>query len=212
MTNTDEITVDLSNDETLAELEQDDNDEPDKQQPPEMRSAPSEPEDDERTASQQELFEAAQEDAVKRLQNADGDCEAAIDEAVESLEQHSQQLQQAKQQLQQAEQRIERLEMTKERVEEQPPDCQVIQTLAGGISLEVPTDAYQQTTAQKAEGVETYTRGNLVDEIDETIEALEGQVGDLENRIDSMEQSTQQTQLAIQQLQSKGEIDRALDD
>mgnify|MGYP006277791343 CR=1 FL=1 len=201
MSNKDEIQVDLSDDETLAELEQDGPDEPDQQQPPEMRSAPSEPDDDDRTASQQELFEAAQEDAVRRLQNADGDCDAAIDEAVESLEQHSQQLQQAKQQKQQAEQRIERLEMTKGRVRDQRPEYDVIQTLAGGISLEVPHD-----------DEDAYDRLDLINEIDETVEALEGQVDDLEDRIDSMEQSAQQTQLAIQQLQSKGEIDRALDD
>lgn len=223
---TENIEVDLSHDDaTLDEIEHK-HDADDTQDPPEMESAPDiEPDtdadpvqspEDEELERQRELDARAKREAKKRRKNADGETEGervenAIDDAIESIERASQQLQQIKQQRQQAEQRIERLEMTRDRLGEQPDDCTVIQTLAGGISMEVPPeDGYTKETVSgeeiKVSHTSSYDRGDLMDEIAETIEALEGSVDDLGGQEDSLEQALEQTQMAVQHLQNTGEI------
>lgn len=204
-----EIDVDLTPDDaTLDEMDQ--------QQeaadaPPKMKSAQAaagEPDD-----SPQQKAEAIEQEAKERLRNADGETHAekasnAVEEAVESLQKNGQQLQQLEQQKQQAENRIERLEMTKDRVEEQPPDCTIMQTLAGGVSLEVPTDEYHKTD----EDDEVYTRSDLCDEIDETVEALEGKIEKLEGQIGSLSESLEQTQMAAKELQKSSGYMEALEE
>lgn len=195
--NPEEVDVDLSPDDdaTLDEMDA----EADGDTPPEMTTRPDEPDEPEQSPA-----EAVDEEVKQRLANADGDthaerAETAAEEAIEALQSNSQQFQQLKQQKQQAENRIERLEMTKGRVHDQRPEYDVVQTLAGGISLEVPHD-----------DEDAYDRKDLINEIDETIEALEEKVESLEGQVDSLEESLQQTQAAAQELQKSSGYMEAL--
>lgn len=101
--------------------------------------------------------------------------------------------------------RIDRLEATKERVQAQPDELPVLQTLAGGITLEVPGEAE-----------DTYDRADLCDEIDETVEALEGQIDDLEQRTGVTKRSAEKAELAgqmlLELLKKERQKAKALDD
>lgn len=207
---TQQFEVDLSDDATLEEMDADTDDAPPDPHTPKPESK-SEPQA--RTGASAggdgngvspALREEAKQEAIRLRENADGDSQAekvrnAYQQATDSFERNSKQLRQLRQQHQQAEDRIERLEMTKERVKDQPPDVPILQTLAGGISLEVPTDEYEPED-------DVYTRSDLVGEIDETIEALGEQVDDLGGQVDGLEEALTKTQLAAQQLKEVQDV------
>lgn len=160
-----------------------------------------EPEVDNEPEPEVDLEQQAKEEAVRLRENASGSTQSekidnALEQAQESLNQTVQQMRSVAQQKQESEQRIERLEMTKERVETQPGNHQVLQTLAGGVSLEVPLKG--------DEGV--YDRQDLVDEIDETIEALEGQLESLGETEQKLEMALRKTRGAADHLQQAKEI------
>lgn len=199
---------DGSDDAILDEMDADAEDDT-PQSPPEPRSPDTEsaPEAD-RPGPKME--KAAKQEAIRLRQNAAGETQVekvqnAYQQATDSFERNSQQLQQIKQQRQQSDDRIDRLEMTKERVQEQPEDAQILQTMAGGISLEVPTDTHDTVDDEDVER-EGYTRSDLIDEIDETAEALEEQLGNLEEQEESLEEALTKTQMAAQRLKETKEM------
>lgn len=124
----------------------------------------------------------ARAEAKRLLSAADGASQRErVNNALEQAQQSYQRNHRQLQGLTENEQRLERLEETRERVEDQPDDCDVLQTMAGGISLEVPA-----TDAER----DCYDRAALLDEIDETIEGVEGtleQKDTLEAAIGKME-------------------------
>ncbi len=142
------------------------------------------------------------EEAKRLRDNADGHTQAekiknAIDEADETLAEHLQQYRQVISQKKETEQRMKRLELAEDRVLDQPDDCQIVQTIAGGISLEVPPDTHDTLDDDEIER-DAYTRSDLCDEINETIDALDDQ-------LDSFDETEQKLEMALKK--TKGAVD-----
>lgn len=190
-------TVDLTPDDdaTLDELDEELEDELDELEA-EMADEPTpDPPQMDRDAAQS-LEEEAQELAVNYRDEAEGidtldrlgnALDAAGGDAEKLAEMHSR----YEQQVSETEQRIDRLGVTRERVSNQPDDVPVLQTMAGGISFEVPANRPADHDD------ECYTRSDLVDEIDETVEALEDHVDDLEEQASGVEAAYEKTATAL---------------
>lgn len=161
--------------------------------------------------------ERAKEEAQRYLKHAEGGSpyeratEALGDlrETVENTEAHLRQAQQAREKKQA---RREKLADTRERVEAQPDECDILQTLGGGVTLEVPPEArpesdddeevaYAVTTFEDA-----YTREDLVVDIEETREALAEQLEELDERIEHLETAMDIAEGAFEQLHDYREM------
>lgn len=126
----------------------------------------------------------------------------ALNDIHESLQAHQQQQQQMSQRIQQVKQqqdevegdileterRIERLQRTKERVQELPDDAQLSQTLAGGVIVEITTD----------DEVE-----DLYDDLDESVEAYEAKVENLEEQQDDLEEVEERLEEQVASMQGE---------
>lgn len=157
-----------------------------------------------------DVLDEAKNEAERLLDAADGQTEAerlqhAIEDIVSSVGEMETQLAQRKNSRQEAENRIERLQQTKDRVRDQPDEFRVLQTLGGGVSVEVPPDAEQTEDGNGRTVRAGYTRSDLADEVDETIEMLDERVDQMDGQITAMEQAIEKAQVAAQLLQTKHE-------
>lgn len=172
-------------------------------------------------ATNGDTSERAKQEAQRYLADADGDTPAArAKNARQQLQQQatqtSQQLQQVTQQHDQKQARREKLADTRERVENQPADCQVLQTLGGGITLEVPpaevtTQTADQETVVTADHADDYTRDDLVDDIAETRETLADQCEQLAEQVEQLEAIVETAQAADEHLAEYQQMSDGLD-
>lgn len=189
-------TVDLrseDDDATLDEMEQ--QTEPDPAPEPEPATTDT---DDVRELAASYRNDSGANSVVEQLKDA---MESAQADLGQLQQLHSRYEQERKQ----AEQRIDRLDETFVRVIDQPNDVPILQTMAGGISFEVPpadgkhagySDSGHAEYVSHNEGDETYTRADLLDEIDETVDALEDQCDALDEQLEKVESSHQRVAAA----------------
>ena len=150
--------------------------------------------------------EEARELAVHYRDEADGDSVVeqlgnALDAAGNDVEQLSQMHSKYERQVHETDQRIDRLDDTYDRVANQPDDVPILQTMAGGISLEVPT-----------ESEDGYDRADLLDEIDETCEALDGHIDGLESQMQGVEAAYERTAMALRLLKRAYDREKQTDE
>lgn len=152
-----------------------------------------------------ETAAAAVNDAKRRVDAAPGEDDIAklanaINDAEQAIETHRGQRDQAENVLEQARVRVDQLKQTRERLEDLPDDCSVIQTVAGGISIEVPT-----------ESDDGFDRDDLLEDVDETIESESEKVERYEERLEGLDHSLERAELAKKILERKYDQERATD-
>lgn len=156
-----------------------------------------------------DIEEQARQQAIQYRDAADGASktdilENAIEKAQRDVQRSQQVVSKWESTIDESRKRIERLEETKERVRDQPDDVPILQTMAGGISFEVPADT------------EGYDRDDLCEEIDETIDALEEQIDSLEERTGVTKRSAEKAELAAKMLgellKKERKLERNLDE
>lgn len=177
-----EVDLTPDDDATLEEIEQDTEERPREIEEENQKEFS----DIEELARQQAVLYRDNAEGISKLERINNAIEAAQKDARRFIQEHAQYANEHDQTLK----RIDRLEQTRTRVEEQPHDIPVLQTMAGGISLEVPTrDPESDHVA--------YDRTDLAEEIDETIDALEGHVEDTAERAQVAQAEYEKTELAL---------------
>lgn len=147
-----------------------------------------------------DLDERGNEEAKRRLRDADGDdqYEQAVNASAalrEDLEGHTNDLAKRQQMLQQSRRKIERLVVTIDRIDETPDDALVQQELAGGVTVEVPPEAD-----------DGFDRADLVDDLEETKELHEERIDRLEENVENMKTEVRVLQTAFRELQKTKEM------
>lgn len=129
---------------------------------------------------------------AKRVLNAQeqdteyGRAEAAIKAKQQSLQSMSQQYQAAEQNVQSLGQRLEGIEHTIDRLEEASEHELVLQSLEGGVVMEVPPE----------------DRDDVLEDVQETRDEIEEQREELSGQLDAIKRGVEKNQAAIQYLQN----------
>lgn len=177
------------------------------------------------SAGAENVRDRGKQEAERYLKEADGQtpsqrAEHAIEELRQTVSQTEQQLRAVRQQKQEKESRREKLADTRVRIENQPDERAIMQTLGGGITLDVPPadGDVVQTVDQEDVHIDhdapdhdgewdgVYDRDDLVTDITETRETLADQIASLDTQAEKLADALAVGEAAFEKLQDYKEM------
>lgn len=185
-------------------------------------TAPATPAADEQAPAPE--FDARAE--AKRIigeQDTAVDQAAAIEQAIDDVEQHrndlAQRLQQAQQQESQTDRRLTELREAKVHLQRAPDDVDVTRTFGGGLTMDVPpadahddpdddADDHPELGEAEAEVVDwhgVYDREDYLRDLSETIDSVQDQLADVRERQTTLERGLERAGMVMRELQDARE-------